>query len=208
MTSDRVLLLDLDRTLVDVESHVDYCAALADLRSAFPHARPGVTPPTSGWGGCTKQVIGLLVGMAGTAEYPAAAALVAGYELAGAADSEPMAGLREFMDRIADVPKAIVTLVGPEATDLVLELHGIEVDAVVPRLPSLKPKPFPDQLEEGLQRLGASAETATMIGDSATDQQAAAAAGVAFLAVTNGRVTDEFGSAPTARDLTDAGHHL
>ncbi|HSF85742.1 MAG TPA: HAD hydrolase-like protein [Acidimicrobiia bacterium] len=206
--TDRALLLDLDRTLVDVESVVDYCRALDELEAAFPHASVAVTPPTTGWGSCTKAVIGILVGLAGTDQYPEAAGLVSRHEMAGAAAATAMPGLGTFLTAVRDVPKAIVTLLGPEATALVIERHGIEVDAVVPRLPHLKPKPFPDQVEEGLRRLGASAETATMIGDSATDLEAARAAGVAFLAVTNGRETDEFGDAPTVTNLAEVGPRL
>lgn len=205
---NRVLLLDLDRTLVDVESSVDYCAAAAELRRAFPDARRGETPETTGWGSCTKEVIARLVGMAGSAAYEQAAAMVDGYELAGAPASQPMPGLAGFLAATAHLPKAIVTLLGPAATDLVLELHGIAVDVVVARRPDLKPKPFPDQVEEGIRRLGAGAGIATMIGDSATDREAARAAGVAFLGVTNGRTTVEFGDAPTVRDLAEAAGRL
>ena len=208
MSPVRAMLLDLDRTLVDVESHVDYCAALAELTASFPSAVLGDTPETTGWGTCTKAVIARLVGLAGAADYPAAAELVAGHELAGAPDSRPMPGLVDFMASIADRPTAIVTLLGPAATELVLELHDIRVETVVAREPELRPKPFPDQLEEGLRRLGASAGLATMVGDSATDLQAAQAAGVAFIAVTNGRETHEFGDAPMVIGLAEAGLRL
>ncbi len=198
------LLLDLDRTLVDVETHVDYAAALAELDAAFPEAMAAATPETTGWGSHTKEVIARLVGLAGSPAYAVAAAIVGRHELAGAPQSRPMPGLDEFLTATAARRRAIVTLLGPEATELVLQLHGIAVDVVVARRPDLKPKPFPDQVEEGLRRLGASAETATMIGDSATDRQAARTAGVAFVAVTNGRRTDEFGDVPIARDLNEA----
>ena len=208
MTAAGALLLDLDRTLVDVESAVDYCAALEELRSAFPNAAMGATPDTTGWGSCTKQVIALLVGLAGTPDYPPAAALVAAHELCGAPDSQPMPGLAGFLRAMQHRPKAIVTLLGPEATELVLDLHGIDVDVVVARRPDLKPKPFPDQVEEGLQRLGASADSATMVGDSATDLHAARAAGVDFIAVTNGRTTHEFDAVPVAGDLAEVARRL
>ncbi len=197
------LLLDLDRTLVDLETHVDYCAAAAELRERVPDATLGETPPTSGWGSCTKETIGRLVGLAGTDRYAAAAAMVSRHEVQGARNARPMPGLAAFLEAVADRPKAIVTLVGPEATALVLDAFGIVVDVVVPRRPDVRPKPFPDQLEEGLRLLGASADRAVMIGDSATDMCAAKAAGVRFVGVTNGRSTDEFADCATAARLGD-----
>ncbi len=204
MSSVRPLLLDLDRTLVDVETHVDYCAAASELRERYPDAALGDTPQTSGWGSCTKETIGRLVGLAGTDRYTAAAAIVSRHEVRGARNARPMPGLSSFLAATADRPRAIVTLLGPEATDLVLEEFGIVVEAVVARRPDVRPKPFPDQLEEGLRRLGASADQAVMIGDSATDMRAADAARVRFVGITNGRVTDEFAGCAAAADLVAA----
>lgn len=198
------LLLDLDRTLIDVESYVDYCAALEELRTAFPGDALGDTPETTGWGTCTKEVIARLVALAGTSDYPAAAALVAAHELEGAPAAQAMPGLEEFLDAIVGVPAAIVTLLGPEATQLVLRRHGVAVDAVVPRRPGLRPKPFPDQVEEGLRLVGAAGGDAVMIGDSATDLMAAHAAGVRFVGITNGRETTEFAGVETVATLLEA----
>lgn len=201
MTGSTVLLLDLDRTLIDVETYVDYCAALDELRTAYPEGRRGVTPETTGWGSCTKEAIARLVGLAGSPQYADAAACVARHELAGAPDARPMPGLAAFLRAVADRPRAIVTLLGPEATELVLAAHDVAIDTVVPRRPDLRPKPFPDQVTEALRLLGADATDAVMIGDSATDLQAAQAAGVRFIGVTNGRATDEFGVTPAAESL-------
>ena len=128
------------------------------LSSPSRDATLGETPPTSGWGSCTKETIGRLVGLAGTDRYAAAAAMVSRHEVQGARNARPMPGLAAFLEAVADRPKAIVTLVGPEATALVLDAFGIVVDVVVPRRPDVRPKPFPDQLEEGLRLLGASAD--------------------------------------------------
>ncbi len=203
-SAPKALLLDLDRTLIDVESYVDYCAAVADLRVRFPAAELGATPDTTGWGSCTKEAVARLVGLAGTPEYPAAAALVAQHELVGAPHATAMPGLGEFMDAVAGRPIAIVTLLGPEATELVLARHGVSVDAVVPRRPDLRPKPFPDQVAEGLRLIGVDGADAVMVGDSATDLQAAHACGVRFVGITNGRTTPEFGAVPTADTLIEA----
>lgn len=198
----RALLLDLDRTLVDIESHVDYCAALADLHQRFTLPAGRATPDTTGWGRCTIDVIRFLVALTDTPEYPAASGLVAEYELAGAAHADAMPGLAGFLAAIGRVPRAVVTLCGPEATALVLAEHGIAADAVVPRRPDLRPKPYPDQAEAALAALGVEADEAVVIGDSAWDLEMARAAGVPFIGVTNGRETVEFGDVPTALDLT------
>jgi phosphoglycolate phosphatase len=200
----RALLLDLDRTLVDIESHVDYCAALADLHERFTLPKGRATPDTTGWGRCTIDVIRFLVALAGSPEYAAASGLVAEYELAGAAHAQPMPGLVEFLEAIAGVPRAVVTLCGPEATALVLAEQGIAADAVVPRRPDLRPKPYPDQAEAALAALGVARDEAVVIGDSAWDLEMARAAGVPFIGVTNGRETAEFAGVPTAADLAEA----
>ncbi len=197
----RALLLDLDRTLVDVESHVDYCAALAALHDGFRLPEGRETPDTTGWGRCTVEVIRFLVALAGSDDYPAASALVAEFELAGAEQATAMPGLDEFLVAIGDVPRAIVTLCGPEATSLVLGGFGIAADVVVPRRPDLRPKPYPDQAEVALLGLGVAATDALVIGDSAWDLEMAQAAGVAFIGVTNGRETHEFRGVPAAADL-------
>lgn len=197
----RALLLDLDRTLVDIESHVDYCAALADLHGRFTWPEGRETPDTTGWGRCTIDVIRFLVALADTPGYPAASGLVADYELAGAAHAIAMPGLADFLAAIEGVPRAVVTLCGPEATTSVLSEHGIAADVVVPRRPDLRPKPYRDQAEAALVVLGVVAEDAVVIGDSAWDLEMARAAGVPFIGVTNGRETTEFADVPTSSDL-------
>jgi phosphoglycolate phosphatase len=200
----RALLLDLDRTLVDIETHVDYCAALADLQQRFTLPEGRATPETTGWGRCTIDVIRFLVALADTPEYPAASDLVAQYELSGAAHAKAMPGLAAFLQAIEALPRAVVTLCGPEATALVLAEHGIAADAVVPRRPDLRPKPYPDQAEAALAALGVEPDEAVVIGDSAWDLEMARAAGVPFIGVTNGRETEEFAGVPTAVDLAGA----
>lgn len=195
------MLLDLDRTLVDIESHVDYCAALADLHQQFTLPEGRATPHTTGWGRCTIDVIRFLVAFADRPEYPAASGLVARYELAGAVHAQAMPGLDVFSKAVEGLPRAVVTLCGPEATELVLADHGIVADAVVPRRPDLRPKPYPDQAEAALDALGVEADEAVVIGDSAWDLEMARAAGISFIGVTNGRATAEFGGVPTAVDL-------
>lgn len=188
-----VLLLDLDKTLVNVEDGIDYCAALAELRARLPGVLGDVGVETS-WGRCTRPVIGLLGALAGTPEWPVASAIVERFEIAGVERSTPMPGLPGLLTAIDPARTAIVTLLGPAATEATIDRQlAIRPAIVVARDPTLRPKPAPDQALEALRRLGASPADAVMIGDSEVDEATAAAAGVAFAGVTNGRPDHRFG---------------
>jgi phosphoglycolate phosphatase len=117
-----------------------------------------------------------------------------------------MPGLRELLTAIDPARTAIVTLLGPAATEATIERHlAIRPAVVVARDPTLRPKPAPDQALEALRRLGASPADAVMIGDSEVDEATARAAGVAFTGVTNGRTDHRFGSdAIVVADLQEA----
>lgn len=187
------MLLDLDKTLVNVEDGIDYCAALAELRVLLPGARGDVGIETS-WGRCTRPVIGLLGALAGTPEWPAAAAIVERFELAGVERSTAMPGLAELMSAIDPGRTAIVTLLGPGATEATIARHlVIRPAVVVARDPALRPKPAPDQALDALRRLGVTPAEAVMIGDSEVDEATARAAGVTFAGLTNGRPDHRFG---------------
>lgn len=194
------VLLDLDRTLVDVESHVDYAAAVQDLDAeGLLVAAPDATGDTS-WGSATLQAMDALVTLAGDPRWEQASDLVARHELAGAAAATPMPGLASLLAAVADRPTAVVTLLSAVATRTVLRDHGIAVDAVVPRRPDLRPKPAPDQVVAALEELDCASHDAVMLGDSERDEAAARAAGVAFVGLTNGRHVSRFGPGTTVVD--------
>jgi phosphoglycolate phosphatase len=187
------VLLDLDKTLVNVEDGIDYCAALTELRTLLPGAVGDVGVETS-WGRCTRPVIGLLGALAGMPDWPTASAIVERFEVAGVERSAPMPGLDELLATIDPDRTAIVTLLGPAATAATIEGHlAIHPAVVVARDPSLRPKPAPDQALEALRRLGVPAEEAVMVGDSEVDEATARAAGIGFIGVTNGRPDHRFG---------------
>jgi HAD superfamily hydrolase (TIGR01509 family) len=204
--SPRAVLLDLDRTLVDVESHVDYAAAVQDLAAeALLEAAPDATGDTS-WGSATLQAMDALVALAGDARWTDASDMVARHELLGAAEATPMPGLESFLAGLAGRPTAVVTLLSEAATRHVLEAHWIAVDVVVPRRPDLRPKPAPDQVVAALEALGVPARDAVMVGDSERDEAAAHAAGVRFVGLTNGRRGSRFGAGTlVVDDLLAAG---
>lgn len=194
------VLLDLDRTLVDVESHVDYAAAVRDLDAeGLLVAAPDAAGDTS-WGSATLQAMDALVALAGDPRWAEASELVARHELEGAASATPMSGLDSLLAAVGGRPTAVVTLLSEVATRTVLQDHGIEVDVVIPRRPDLRPKPAPDQVLAALGELGCASHDAVMLGDSERDEAAARSAGVAFVGLTNGRHGSRFGPGTTVVD--------
>jgi HAD superfamily hydrolase (TIGR01549 family) len=143
----------------------------------------------------------ILISLEGGA-WSAANEIVERYELWGAAASTPMPYLTEFLEAVKRAPKAVVTLLSPRPTAYVLQRHGIAVDAVVAREPGIKPKPSPDPVLKALERLGVG--EAVMVGDSEWDEAAANAAGVPFVAVTNGRTQHRFKTKYVAENLRGA----
>lgn len=206
MVWPQAVLLDLDRTLVDVESHVDYAAAVRDLEAAgLLVAAPDAIADTS-WGSATLQAMDALVALAGDERWGQASDLVARHEVVGALEATPMPGLARFLDGLDGRATAVVTLLSRVATGHVLEAQGIEADVVVPRRPDLRSKPAPDQVVAALEELGARAPDAVMVGDSERDEAAAHAAGVRFVGLSNGRRGTRFTTdTVVADDLLAAG---
>lgn len=92
--------------------------------------------------------------------------------------------------RQAGVATAVVTNTStPLATDILARV-GLEPDTLVGSSDVAQAKPAPDIVLLGLERLGVAADEAVMVGDSAYDREAAAAAGVRFLGY-NGIEGDE-----------------
>jgi HAD superfamily hydrolase (TIGR01509 family) len=200
----RVVLLDLDKTLVNVEDHVDYCAALTEARRAVGPV-PDVPVPPTHWGTCALEAMRLLLALSGRPDlWARASQTIERYELAGARRSRAMGGLGPFLEALGHRPRAVVTLLGPRAAAAVLARHGIRVDHLVARDPRRRIKPHPDQVVEALRLLGAQPWEAVMVGDSEWDLAAARAAGVPFVALSLGREGHGFGEVTTVRDLGEA----
>lgn len=192
-----VVLLDLDRTLVDVENHVDYCAALDELRAAGFTEDADLGPETS-WGTCTRTVVDLLLSCP-SARRRQAEDLVVPHEVVGARAATAMPGLDALRTALDDRLVAIVTLLSGPATEVVVDRFRLW-DTTVPRHPDLAAKPAPDQLQAALQALRRDPDEAVMLGDSERDAAAAAAAGVAFIGITNGRADHRFGDVAVVVD--------
>ncbi|MFN3284786.1 MAG: HAD family hydrolase [bacterium] len=200
----RVWLFDLDKTLVNVEDGVDYCAALWALREQFPQASKKEGLPPVEFTRCAVEVLSILEGLFGDpSRWQLASDTVEAYELAGAARSTPMPGL-ESLRRLRDRrPWGVVTLLGPRAAQEVLRRHGLQPDCLVARQPDVRMKPAPDPVLRALQLLEARPEEAVLVGDSTWDQHSARAAGVAFVGLTWGRQHPFRPGTRVARDLEE-----
>lgn len=179
------LLLDLDRTLIDVQTYTDYSAALDEVLEALGEV-PEADVPATGWDSPTRACMQILVGLSGDPRWEEASSLIESHELAALPEATPMPGLGGFLEALPnDLPVAVVTLLGPIATDRVLEMHEVPIATRIGRRPDLTPKPAPDQLLAACRLLGVDPSEATMVGDSTWDLRAAEAAGTAFIGVTN-----------------------
>lgn len=179
----KALLLDLDRTLVDVQTFTDYAAAVSDLEDRFGPLPGSEDVPDTYWRKATVAAMEALVAWSGTARWKEASDVIEAYEAAAVPASTPMPGLDEFLRATSDRPRAVVTLMGAGAAQDTLATHRIGITSLVPRLPDLRPKPAPDQLRAGIELLDCRPGETIMIGDSSWDREAAVAAGIEFIGV-------------------------
>ena len=182
----KALLLDLDRTLVDLQSYTNYSAALADVQDLVGEWSD-VDVPTTDWDRATMSCMSVLHAFFGDARWSQISETIARHERAAIPQSHLMPTGQECFVRLVSGPTAVITLLpGDVATD-VLEFHGLrmgqEIDVVVGRDPAMRPKPEPDGVIEACRILGVAPGRATMVGDSTWDAQAALAAGATFVGV-------------------------
>jgi phosphoglycolate phosphatase len=199
----KALLLDLDRTLIDIQSYTDYAAALVDVTRELGEI-PVAEMPATGWDSPTIRCMQILTVLAGEPHWDAASHLIERQEIAALPRARPMPGLGELMEAYPPgFPTAVVTLLGPTATNQVLELHGVSVTAVVPRRPDSRPKPAPDQLLAACGLLKVDPSEAIMVGDSTWDHKAAESAGISFIGVTNHRPSEFQEGTQVVNDLLE-----
>ena len=177
------VLLDLDRTLVDLQSFTDYDAAWADVRPLVP---PDLQPagPSTTWLSATRACMGVLAALPAGVLWHEVSGLVAKHERAAIALATPMPGVHEFLAALEGTPLAVVTLLPVDVARDVLARNGIDIPVIVGRDPDIRPKPAGDGLLMALARLGIEPAAAVMVGDSSWDAAAAASAGVRFVGVT------------------------
>lgn len=203
-----MLLLDLDRTLVDLQSFTDYAAALDDVR-ALVGAWDAADVPDTDWDRPTQACMAVLHSLLGDPRWPDVSAAIAVHERAAVPAGVVMPTVMDVLDLLRAVPVAVVTLLPPDVARDALLARGIpvgpgeSVDLVVGRDARIRPKPWPDGLLAACEHLGAVPGRATMIGDATWDQEAAARAGAAFVGVPSSAAGFAPG-VPVARTFAEA----
>ncbi|MDH3500299.1 MAG: HAD-IA family hydrolase [Acidimicrobiia bacterium] len=200
------LLLDLDRTLVDVQSYTDYDAAVAGLPKKVRSAR--VETPETEWDSATRHAMDILVAWAGTDRWQEISDHIELFESEAVVQSRRMPGVFDFLDAVSGLPIVVVTLMGPRAARAALVRHGIDLPIVLGRESTYQPKPAPDQLLAGCARMDLDPAEVVMIGDSSWDAAAAAAAGCGFVGLTLGKPCEFSPSTTVVEWLMDASRHV
>jgi phosphoglycolate phosphatase len=184
----RILLLDLDRTLVDLQTHTDYARALIDASGLAGEVEQRSVPDTD-WDRPTQACMSLLNSLAGSPQWSTVSAAVARHERAAIPMATAMPTVLDTLPILREHRTAVVTLLPADVSIEVLTACGIDVgpgaaiDLVVGRDPSMRPKPHADGLHAACLLLGRPISEAVMIGDSTWDRDAAAAAGAGFIGV-------------------------
>lgn len=187
----RALLLDLDRTLVDLQSFTDYDAAWEQVRDLLEGAELPSAPQT-GWPSGTRACMAAISGIADVELWHRVSSAIEAHERAAITASRPMPDVAEFWKATAELPRGVVTLLPESVAREVLTRHGLLAEGeqgrevvVVGRDPLIRPKPSGDGLRSALGRLAGSAGSvsALMVGDSTWDALAARDAGCDFVGV-------------------------
>ena len=185
----RAVLFDFDLTLADSSAGVLVCANDALSALGFPHAAPDLV----------RQTIGLTLTrsfevLSGSTDVALAAAYARHFMARADCVMEPliewlpgaMATLRQLRQRNLGI--AIVSTKMRYRIETVLNRDGLRdaVDVIVGAEDVVNHKPHPDGLHHALRALHIDRSRALYAGDHIVDAQAAAAAGVPFVAVLTG----------------------
>ncbi|HEV8023770.1 MAG TPA: HAD family hydrolase [Candidatus Nanopelagicales bacterium] len=198
MSVPSALILDLDRTLIDLQSFTDYQAALADVQSLVGDWAD-VDVPVTDWDRATFSCMAVLHVFLEDPRWQAISEAIAVHERAAISQSHLMPTVADCTSVFCAIPTAVVTLLPTDVAIAVLDFHnldlGREIDVVIGRNPRIRPKPEPDGVLEACRRLAVPPDEAVMIGDSTWDAEAALAAGASFVGVP----PDGFGAEFTSR---------
>ncbi|MCU0859562.1 MAG: HAD family hydrolase, partial [Thermoplasmata archaeon] len=134
-------------------------------------------------------------------------------ELERAHETEPLPGAKEALTalRARGVKVGVLTRACEEYAEKVLSLTGMRelVDAIEPRNSQVRPKPHPDAYLRLAAKMGVRPEETVFVGDHPIDATCAARAGVAFIAVGTGDVSEEaMAEAGSAAFVPDVGRIL
>ena len=184
----RVLLLDLDRTLIDLQSFTDYQAALDDAQViAGDQARAQV--PQTDWDSPTQACMTMLNALAGDPRWAQVSAVIEGHERKAIPRATIMPTVVDALPTLRRRQVCVVTLLpAPVSTEVLIACGidvgpGLAIDHVIGRDSRMRPKPHPDGLLAACELLQATPHEAVMIGDSTWDRDAAKAAGIEFIGV-------------------------
>ncbi|MEM9437422.1 MAG: HAD-IA family hydrolase [Pseudomonadota bacterium] len=183
----RLVLFDVDGTLVDSQAHI-----VASMEAAF--AGEGLPPPTREE---TLSIVGLSLpqAMATLAPEGPVHALVEGYKRAyvdlreSHGEASPLyPGIRALLDELHSEPETLLGVATGKSRrglDLLFEIHDLAGYFVTRQDADGHPsKPHPSMAFAALAEAGL--ETGVMIGDTTFDMEMGRAAGMATVAVTWG----------------------
>ena len=189
MTELRLVIFDVDGTLVDSQAHI-----VAAMTEAF--TANGLTPPDRAR---TLSIVGLSLPVAMARLAPDHAdridALVEGYKTAfaslrksdGAALSPLFPGARDALDRLAAEDHTLLAIAtGKSRRGLrhILDLHDLQGRFQSVQVADDHPsKPHPAMIDACLSETGVAAARAVILGDTTFDAEMARAAGIAALGV-------------------------
>jgi phosphoglycolate phosphatase len=189
MTDLRLVIFDVDGTLVDSQAHI-----VAAMTEAF--TANGLTPPDRAQ---TLPIVGLSLPVAMARLAPDHAdridPLVASYKTAfarlrgsdGAALSPLFPGARDALDRLAAEDHTLLAIAtGKSRRGLahILDLHGLRGRFQSLQVADDHPsKPHPSMIAACLSETGVAAARAVILGDTTFDVEMARAAGIAALGV-------------------------
>ena len=188
----KALLLDVDRTLVDLQSFTDYTAANEAVAAEFGAVQLDDVPDTD-WGSATQTAMATLVSLSDRPDvWRRASDIIESFEIAAIGQAVAMPGLAQFMKTTADIPRALATLMGQGAVDELARRFGVDVAIRIGRRVELRPKPAADQILAACAALDVFPGDAVFVGDSSWDEVAAFNAGVRFIGITNDGPPSQF----------------
>jgi HAD superfamily hydrolase (TIGR01509 family) len=102
-------------------------------------------------------------------------------------------GIREFLDRYSDLPKAVASNAEPQNIDFVLDRFDLRryFPVTVNGMQVARPKPFPDVYLEAARQLNIAPKLCIVFEDSPTGVEAARAAGMRVVGVVTTPTTFE-----------------
>lgn len=190
-TKPRLVVFDVDGTLVDSQGHI-----VASMADAFDEV--DLAPPARSQ---ILSIVGLSLPVAMARLAPDADndrmvkaykdSYVAHRAAHGSAASSPLyPGAWSALNRLSDAPDVslgIATGKSRRGLDILLEAHDLKNMFVTEQVADFHPsKPHPAMLHTALDEVGVEADQAVMIGDTTFDMDMARAAGMPFIGVSWG----------------------